>query len=232
MFKKNTDIDNVCLLRTLFWCKLFSVIALTLWRLYSNRAACQLKANNLFRCSEDCTKASRVVVFKDVTPRSLNLEWNYSFQALELLTPAVPQNAASRFKVHVRRGTAYAKLELYVEGLFLSLALTQSANIPLQDFEAVTSLSHYSTRVCPQRRSLDVSAVTVSWNRLVTKPRHSPRSFSTFLFSSLQVFKITRQRWKLSLTTRKLKQTPSDYVSTFRRHPSTRDLLKRSFSLR
>ena len=30
MFKKNTDIDNVCLLRTLFWCKLFSVIALTL----------------------------------------------------------------------------------------------------------------------------------------------------------------------------------------------------------
>ena len=37
-------------------------------------------------------------------------------QAIELLTPPVPQNAASRFKAHVRRGTAYAKLELYVEG--------------------------------------------------------------------------------------------------------------------
>ena len=38
------------------------------------------------------------------------------FQALELLTPPVPQNAASRVKAHIRRGTAYAKLELYVEG--------------------------------------------------------------------------------------------------------------------
>ena len=134
----------------------------------------------------------------------------------------MPQNAASRFKVHVRRGTAYAKLELYVEGLFLSLALTQSANIPLQDFEAVTSLSHYSTRVCPQRRSLDVSAVTVSWNRLVTKPRHSPRSFShlfIFFLAGLQDYeaalKIEPDNEKVKADAERLRQhiqTSSEYT--------------------
>lgn len=33
-----------------------------------------------------------------------------------MLTPAVPQNASSRVKAHVRRGTAFCELELYVEG--------------------------------------------------------------------------------------------------------------------
>jgi dyslexia susceptibility 1 candidate gene 1 protein len=70
--------------------------------LYSNRAACHLKMNNLFKCIEDCSKA------------------------LELLTPPVPQNAASRARVHVRRGTALCQLELYAEGL--------------QDYEAALKL--------------------------------------------------------------------------------------------
>jgi len=38
------------------------------------------------------------------------------FQALELLVPAVPQNADNRLKCHVRRGTAFCQLEMYVEG--------------------------------------------------------------------------------------------------------------------
>jgi len=37
-------------------------------------------------------------------------------QALELLSPPVPQNASGRAKVHVRRGTAFCQLELYAEG--------------------------------------------------------------------------------------------------------------------
>nr|KAG5696328.1 hypothetical protein BaRGS_027938 [Batillaria attramentaria] len=61
--------------------------------LYSNRAACHLKLRNLFKCIEDCSKA------------------------MDLLTPAVPQNAASRLKALVRRGTAFCELEMYIEGL-------------------------------------------------------------------------------------------------------------------
>lgn len=61
--------------------------------LYSNRAACHLKQGNCMKCIEDCSKA------------------------LELLTPPVPQNLSSRCKAHVRRGTAFCNLELYVEGL-------------------------------------------------------------------------------------------------------------------
>ncbi|XP_060780189.1 dynein assembly factor 4, axonemal [Neoarius graeffei] len=61
--------------------------------LFSNRAACHLKLRNLHKAIED------------------------SSQALELLTPAVPANAAARIKAHVRRGTAFCQLELYVEGL-------------------------------------------------------------------------------------------------------------------
>lgn len=38
------------------------------------------------------------------------------FQALELLVPKVQQNADSRLKCHVRRGTAFCQLEMYVEG--------------------------------------------------------------------------------------------------------------------
>ncbi|XP_058244383.1 dynein assembly factor 4, axonemal isoform X2 [Hemibagrus wyckioides] len=61
--------------------------------LFSNRAACHLKLRNLHKAIED------------------------SSQALELLTPAVCGNAAARMKAHVRRGTAFCQLQLYVEGL-------------------------------------------------------------------------------------------------------------------
>lgn len=37
-------------------------------------------------------------------------------KALELLTPPVAVNANARMKAHVRRGTAFCQLELYVEG--------------------------------------------------------------------------------------------------------------------
>ncbi|KAK3097301.1 hypothetical protein FSP39_008500 [Pinctada imbricata] len=61
--------------------------------LYSNRAACHLKIRNFFKAIEDCSKA------------------------MDLLHPPVPQNADSRCKALVRRGTAFCELELYVEGL-------------------------------------------------------------------------------------------------------------------
>uniref|UniRef100_A0A672ZJP0 Dynein axonemal assembly factor 4 n=1 Tax=Sphaeramia orbicularis TaxID=375764 RepID=A0A672ZJP0_9TELE len=61
--------------------------------LYSNRAACHLKLKNLHKAIEDCS------------------------QALSLLTPPVQSNAASRVRVHVRRGTAFCHLQLYTEGL-------------------------------------------------------------------------------------------------------------------
>ncbi|KAI4886008.1 hypothetical protein NFI96_000955 [Prochilodus magdalenae] len=61
--------------------------------LFSNRAACHLKLRNLHKAIGD------------------------SSRALELLTPAVADNAAARLKAHVRRGTAFCELELYVEGL-------------------------------------------------------------------------------------------------------------------
>uniref|UniRef100_A0A672RUW8 Tetratricopeptide repeat domain 28 n=1 Tax=Sinocyclocheilus grahami TaxID=75366 RepID=A0A672RUW8_SINGR len=60
--------------------------------LFSNRAACHLKLRNLHKAIED------------------------SSQALELLTPAVAANAPARLKAHVRRGTAFCELQLYVEG--------------------------------------------------------------------------------------------------------------------
>nr|XP_006628776.1 PREDICTED: dyslexia susceptibility 1 candidate gene 1 protein isoform X2 [Lepisosteus oculatus] len=61
--------------------------------LFLNRAACHLKLKNLHKAVED------------------------SSQALELLTPAVADNADARVKAHVRRGTAFCELELYTEGL-------------------------------------------------------------------------------------------------------------------
>ncbi|WAR00965.1 DAAF4-like protein, partial [Mya arenaria] len=64
-----------------------------LYSCYSNRAACHLKMRNFFKSIEDSSKA------------------------LELLVPAVQQNADSRLKCHVRRGTSFCELEMYVEGL-------------------------------------------------------------------------------------------------------------------
>ncbi|XP_004687827.1 PREDICTED: dyslexia susceptibility 1 candidate gene 1 protein isoform X1 [Condylura cristata] len=61
--------------------------------LYLNRAACHLKLKNLHKAIEDSSKA------------------------LELLTPPVADNANARMKAHVRRGTAFCQLELYIEGL-------------------------------------------------------------------------------------------------------------------
>uniref|UniRef100_A0A096NM61 Dynein axonemal assembly factor 4 n=1 Tax=Papio anubis TaxID=9555 RepID=A0A096NM61_PAPAN len=61
--------------------------------LYLNRAACHLKLKNLHKAIEDSSKA------------------------LELLMPPVTDNANARMKAHVRRGTAFCQLELYVEGL-------------------------------------------------------------------------------------------------------------------
>lgn len=61
--------------------------------LYSNRAACHLKVRNFMKCIQDCSKA------------------------LDLMHPCVPQNATSRCRALVRRGTAFCELELYIEGL-------------------------------------------------------------------------------------------------------------------
>ncbi|KAM7156272.1 dynein axonemal assembly factor 4 isoform 2-T2 [Molossus nigricans] len=61
--------------------------------LYLNRAACHLKLKNLHKAIEDSSKA------------------------LELLTPPVADNANARMKAHVRRGTAFCQLELYIEGV-------------------------------------------------------------------------------------------------------------------
>ncbi|XP_055219156.1 dynein axonemal assembly factor 4 isoform X2 [Gorilla gorilla gorilla] len=61
--------------------------------LYLNRAACHLKLKNLHKAIEDSSKA------------------------LELLMPPVTDNANARMKAHVRRGTAFCQLELYVEDL-------------------------------------------------------------------------------------------------------------------
>ena len=38
-------------------------------------------------------------------------------QALELLKPPVPQNAANRVRAHIRRGTAFCELQMYAEGM-------------------------------------------------------------------------------------------------------------------
>ncbi|XP_055517234.1 dynein assembly factor 4, axonemal isoform X2 [Leucoraja erinacea] len=77
--------------------------------LYLNRAATHLKLRNLHKALEDCSKA------------------------LDLLTPAVPDNADSRLKAHVRRGTAFCELELYVEGL--------------QDYEAALKIKPSNTTI-------------------------------------------------------------------------------------
>uniref|UniRef100_A0A8C6QHH9 Dynein axonemal assembly factor 4 n=2 Tax=Nannospalax galili TaxID=1026970 RepID=A0A8C6QHH9_NANGA len=77
--------------------------------LYLNRAACHLKLKNLHKAIEDSSKA------------------------LELLTPPVADNANARMKAHIRRGTAFCQLELYVEGL--------------QDYEAALKIDPSNTVV-------------------------------------------------------------------------------------
>ena len=39
---------------------------------------------------------------------------------MDLLSPPVPQNADSRCKALIRRGTAFCELEMYVEGQYLN----------------------------------------------------------------------------------------------------------------
>ena len=72
-------------------------------QLFSNRAACFLATGDNDRCISDCCRA------------------------LELFYPVVPSNHASRTKVFVRRGTAYAnegKLELALQDYNAALKLS------------------------------------------------------------------------------------------------------------
>nr|KAF6391790.1 dynein axonemal assembly factor 4 [Pipistrellus kuhlii] len=87
--------------------------------LYLNRAACHLKLKNLHKAIEDSSKA------------------------LELLTPPVPDNANARMKAHVRRGTAFCQLELYVEGLQdyeAALKIDPSNKIVQNDAEKIRNI--------------------------------------------------------------------------------------------
>ncbi|XP_023669874.2 dynein axonemal assembly factor 4 [Paramormyrops kingsleyae] len=77
--------------------------------LYLNRAACHIKLKNLHKAIED------------------------SSQALDLLLPAVADNADARMKAYVRRGTAFCELELYAEGL--------------QDYDAALKIDPYNQTV-------------------------------------------------------------------------------------
>ncbi|XP_028411189.1 dynein assembly factor 4, axonemal-like [Dendronephthya gigantea] len=79
--------------------------------LFSNRAACHLQMKQYRECIQDCSSA------------------------LELLTPPVQANALSRCKALVRRGTAQAQLENYVEGLmdYESAIKLDPKNVNLQE---------------------------------------------------------------------------------------------------
>ncbi|XP_075387545.1 dynein axonemal assembly factor 4 isoform X1 [Tenrec ecaudatus] len=87
--------------------------------LYLNRAACHLKLKNLHKAIEDSSKA------------------------LELLTPPVAGNASARMKAHVRRGTAFCQLELYVEGLLdyeAALKIDPSNKVVQNDAEKIRNI--------------------------------------------------------------------------------------------
>lgn len=87
--------------------------------LYLNRAACHLKLKNLHKAIEDSSKA------------------------LELLTPPVADNASARIKAHVRRGTAFCQLELYIEGLQdyeAALKIDPSNKIVQNDAEKIRNI--------------------------------------------------------------------------------------------
>lgn len=93
--------------------------------LYSNRAACHLKLRNLHKAIEDSSQVSTsqhlISVTNTTFPPKMKITSVYmSWQALELLNPPVADNASARLKAHVRRGTAFCELELYVEGLYIS----------------------------------------------------------------------------------------------------------------
>ncbi|XP_016013804.1 dynein assembly factor 4, axonemal isoform X1 [Rousettus aegyptiacus] len=87
--------------------------------LYLNRAACHLKLKNLHKAIEDSSKA------------------------LELLTPPVTDNANARMKAHIRRGTAFCQLELYIEGLQdyeAALKIDSSNKILQNDAEKIRNI--------------------------------------------------------------------------------------------
>ncbi|XP_055971369.1 dynein axonemal assembly factor 4 isoform X1 [Sorex fumeus] len=87
--------------------------------LYLNRAACHLKLKNLHKAIEDSSKA------------------------LELLMPPVADNANARMKAHVRRGTAFCQLELYIEGLQdyeAALKIDPSNKIVQKDAENIRNI--------------------------------------------------------------------------------------------
>ncbi|XP_040082511.1 dynein assembly factor 4, axonemal isoform X1 [Oryx dammah] len=87
--------------------------------LYLNRAACHLKLKNLHKAIEDSSKA------------------------LEILTPPVADNANARMKAHIRRGTAFCQLELYVEGLQdyeAALKIDPSNKIVQNDAEKIRNI--------------------------------------------------------------------------------------------
>lgn len=99
------------------------ILSLTLWRLYSNRAACHLQLKQYKECIQDCTSVRFSSNFQLLF---FNTKWvlfhlslllmTFVPQSLELLVPPVPANCASRCKAHVRRGTAYMQLQEYVFG--------------------------------------------------------------------------------------------------------------------
>jgi dyslexia susceptibility 1 candidate gene 1 protein len=66
-----------------------------------------------------------------------------STRALELLSPPVADNAASRVRAHVRRGSAFCELELYAEGLLdyeAALAIEPRNRDLVEDAENIRKL--------------------------------------------------------------------------------------------
>jgi dyslexia susceptibility 1 candidate gene 1 protein len=64
-------------------------------------------------------------------------------KALELLTPPVVDNASSRLRAHVRRGSAFCELELYAEGLMdyeAALKIEPNNREILEDAENIRKL--------------------------------------------------------------------------------------------
>ena len=67
----------------------------------------------------------------------------FAFQALDLLSPPVTENASSRLRAHVRRGSAFCELELYAEGLLdyeAALKIDQNNKEVLEDAENIRKL--------------------------------------------------------------------------------------------